>query len=45
VILPHGSLLLMSGLSQHCWQHCIARSKKITSSRINLTFRFVTTAT
>jgi alkylated DNA repair dioxygenase AlkB len=45
VILPHGSLLLMSGLSQHCWQHSIARSKKVTSSRINLTFRFVTTST
>ncbi len=44
VILPHGSLLLMSGLSQQCWQHSIARSKKVTSSRINLTFRFVTSA-
>ncbi|MEY5152965.1 MAG: hypothetical protein RLZZ551_1514 [Actinomycetota bacterium] len=45
VVLPHGSLLLMSGLSQHCWQHGIARSKKVTSPRINLTFRFVTSAT
>lgn len=45
VVLPHGSLLLMSGQSQHCWQHSIARSKKVTSSRINLTFRFVTSST
>lgn len=45
VVLPHGSLLLMSGLSQHCWQHSIARSKKVTSPRINLTFRFVTSST
>ena len=45
VFLPHGSLLLMSGLSQHCWQHSIARSKKVTAARINLTFRFVTSST
>ena len=45
VVLPHGSLLLMSGQSQHCWQHSIARSKKVTSPRINLTFRFVTSST
>ena len=45
VVLPLGSLLLMSGLSQHCWQHSIARSKKVTAARINLTFRFVTSST
>jgi alkylated DNA repair dioxygenase AlkB len=45
VLLPHGSLLVMSGLSQHCWQHSIARSKKITAQRINLTFRSVATET
>lgn len=37
--LAHGSLLVMRGDTQKHWNHGIARSKKITSSRINLTFR------
>jgi len=37
--LEHGSLLLMKGTTQHYWQHCIPKSKKVTSPRINLTFR------
>lgn len=41
VSLPSGSLLLMSGDTQRCWQHAILREKSVTSSRINLTFRHV----
>jgi alkylated DNA repair dioxygenase AlkB len=41
VLLPNGSLLIMKGRSQHDWQHAISKSKKITSPRINLTFRLV----
>lgn len=40
VVLPHGSLLVMRGQSQHQWVHRIARTKKVTSPRINLTFRY-----
>jgi alkylated DNA repair dioxygenase AlkB len=39
VLLPHGSLLVMSGMSQARWQHRIARSARVSSARINLTFR------
>jgi alkylated DNA repair dioxygenase AlkB len=38
-LLPHGSLLVMSGKSQSHWLHRIAKSTKITEPRINLTFR------
>lgn len=41
VLLPHGSLLVMSGLSQSCWQHRIPKETKLTDPRINLTFRKV----
>ena len=41
VLLPHGSLLIMSGLSQTCWQHRIPKETKLTQPRINLTFRKV----
>ena len=40
-LLPHGSLLVMSGDSQHAWKHRIARTARVGSSRINLTFRSV----
>ncbi len=39
VLLPHGSLLVMSGRSQACWMHRIARTTRVSSARINLTFR------
>ena len=39
VPLTSGSLLLMAGETQHYWQHCIAKSKRVESPRINLTFR------
>jgi alkylated DNA repair dioxygenase AlkB len=38
-LLPHGSLLVMSGKSQSQWLHRIAKSTKINQPRINLTFR------
>lgn len=37
--LSHGSLLIMSGESQHHWEHQIPKTKRILSPRINLTFR------
>lgn len=40
--LQHGSLLLMAGGTQHHWQHCIPKSKKVINPRINLTFRVIT---
>ena len=39
--LEDGSLLVMSGLSQHCWVHQIAKTKTKVGARINLTFRQV----
>ena len=39
--LEDGSLLVMSGLSQHCWSHQIAKTKTPVGPRINLTFRQV----
>lgn len=39
ITLPHGSLLLMSGDTQHHWLHAIARESSACAARINLTFR------
>lgn len=41
VQLDPGSLLVMSGLSQHCWVHQVPRTKRVREPRINLTFRRV----
>ena len=41
ITLESGSLLLMSGATQHHWQHCLPRTSKIHEPRINLTFRCV----
>ena len=41
VDLHAGSLLVMSGLSQHCWVHQVAKTKHVVGPRINLTFRRV----
>lgn len=40
-LLPHGSLLVMSGAAQRCWKHRIPKSAKVTDPRINLTFRLL----
>ncbi len=39
LILENGSLLVMKGETQHHWVHALPKTKKITSPRINLTFR------
>lgn len=39
--LAHGSLLVMSGSTQHHWLHQIPKTKKNTKERINLTFRII----
>ncbi len=44
VDLVAGSLLVMSGLSQHCWVHQVAKTRRPVGPRINLTFRRVVTA-
>lgn len=39
ILLESGSLLVMKGSTQSHWLHCIPKSKKIKTPRINLTFR------
>ena len=41
IVLPHDSLLIMSGSTQTHWMHRIARTKKSYDARINLTYRYV----
>jgi len=41
LLLEHGSLLLMAGKTQHCWQHQIPKTTKPVGERINLTFRVI----
>lgn len=41
IVLQHGSLLIMQGKTQHHWLHQIPKTRKITSKRINLTFRII----
>ena len=39
MMLEHGSLLVMKGTTQTHWLHCLPKSKRITTPRVNLTFR------
>ena len=39
--LPHGSLLCMSGTTQHCWLHALPKTARPVGERINLTLRKV----
>jgi alkylated DNA repair dioxygenase AlkB len=39
--LEHGSLLLMSGETQHHWLHQVPKSRRAMEERLNLTFRFI----
>ncbi len=41
VMLEHGSLLVMQGVTQTFWQHSLPAMKKVQSPRINLTFRTI----
>ena len=42
IILEHGSLLLMKDTTQAHWLHKLPPAKRITTPRINLTFRTIT---
>ncbi len=39
--LEHGSLLIMAGSLQHHWRHCLPKTRRPVTARINLTFRRV----
>jgi alkylated DNA repair dioxygenase AlkB len=39
MMLNNGSLIVMGGTMQHHWQHCVPKTTKPISARINLTFR------
>ncbi len=41
IMLRPGSLLLMSGETQHNWLHSIQKNPNISRPRINITFRFI----
>lgn len=41
ITLENGSLLLMSGKTQHYWQHQVPKTKRKIAERMNLTFRQV----
>jgi alkylated DNA repair dioxygenase AlkB len=41
VLLTNGSLLVMSGTTQHYWHHEIPRTARPIGPRINLTFRII----
>jgi len=41
LILEHGSLLVMAGPTQTYWLHRLPVTKKVTTPRINLTFRTI----
>lgn len=41
VLLEHGSLLVMKGTTQQCYQHGIAKTARQIDDRINLTYRYI----
>lgn len=41
LLLAHGSLLVMSGATQHAWVHRVPRQRRVHAPRINLTYRRV----
>ena len=41
LVLENGSLLVMKDATQRNWLHCLPKSAKVTSPRINLTFRIM----
>ncbi|MEZ4795843.1 MAG: alpha-ketoglutarate-dependent dioxygenase AlkB [Flavobacteriaceae bacterium] len=41
LVLEHGSLLIMKGVTQHFWLHQIPKTKKKVEARINLTYRII----
>lgn len=41
VELQHGSLLVMKGVTQSFWLHCLPKTQQVNNARINLTFRTI----
>lgn len=41
LVLEHGSLLVMKGVTQTHWLHRLPPTKRITTPRVNLTFRTI----
>jgi len=41
ILLEQGSLLVMKGSTQSHWQHCLPKTTKVKSPRVNLTFRTI----
>jgi alkylated DNA repair dioxygenase AlkB len=41
LVLQHGSLLVMKGMTQTHWLHRLPPTKKVHSPRVNLTFRMI----
>ena len=39
LLLEHGSLIIMQGITQKHWKHALPQSSKIKTPRINLSFR------
>ncbi|MDA7644435.1 MAG: alpha-ketoglutarate-dependent dioxygenase AlkB [Verrucomicrobiales bacterium] len=39
--LETGSVLIMKGAIQRCWKHTLPKTKRVTSPRVNLTFRLM----
>lgn len=39
ILLEHGSLLIMQGLTQQAWEHSLPKTLRVQKPRINLTFR------
>jgi alkylated DNA repair dioxygenase AlkB len=39
--LTHGSLLLMRGETNHCWEHQLPKTNEPLAERINITFRII----
>lgn len=44
VVLDDGRLILMTGTTQHHWQHALPKTTKVRTPRINLTFRTILTS-
>ena len=41
VVLDDSQLILMTGSTQHHWQHALPKTKRVRAPRINLTFRTI----
>jgi alkylated DNA repair dioxygenase AlkB len=44
VLLEHGSLLTMAGETQTHWMHRLPPTTRVSTARINLTFRKIVTS-